>query len=316
MTGYKPIAFLFPGQASQYVGLGLDLHKNFSIARDTFREASDVLGFDVAKLCFEGTKEELALTVNTQPVILTVSIASWRVFYEKLYGKCNIVGMAGHSLGEYSALVAAGAISFADALRTVRLRGQAMQEAADNSATSMMAAIIGLSFQQIAELCEEPLPGEILNPANFNSPSQVVVSGHRASVELVGEKTKKLGGRFIPLKVSAPFHCDIMKPVESVLADHFRTIEFKEPKIPVIKNTDAMTYRGAWEIPRTLVYQVTSSVIWDVSVNHLVRMGAVTLFVPCPSKVIVGLMEQINDSVPVYGMDDWESMRTAFESLK
>jgi len=317
MPGHKPIAFLFPGQASQFTGLGQNLYDSFQIARETFQEASDVLGFDMAELCFHGSEEELRLTANAQPSILTVSIAAWRIFCQKTWHNLKIVGLAGHSLGEYSALVAAGAMQFDDALRTVRLRGQAMQEAADAAGETMMAALIGLTFEQIGKICEDSkVADEILNSANFNSPKQVVISGHQAPVQSAMHKAKELGGKAILIKVSAPFHCDIMKPVESVLAEHFRGVSFNDLRIPVIKNIDAMPYRGAWEIPKALVYQTTSSVIWDVSVGQLIRSGAREIYVPCPGQVICGLMKQINPEIPVYGMDDFESMRIAFEAMK
>lgn len=320
MSIYKPISFLFPGQASQYAGLGKELFDH-PIAKRTFQQASEILGFDMVKLCFEGTDEQLSQTANTQPAILTVSISAWLIFCEMHMdelqkGNFNIVGMAGHSLGEYSALVAAGAMSFEDALRTVRLRGQAMQSASDEAGETMMSAIIGLTFEQIESICEEVIDGEILNPANFNSPKQVVISGHKNSVIKAGEKAKEFGGKFIPIKVSAPFHCDIMRPVELVLEKHFSDIDFRSPSIPVIRNIDAMIYRSANEVPNSLVAQATSSVLWDLSINNLIRKGAEEFFVFCPSKVIVGLMRQIDKTIPVYGLDDLESLQNVINKRR
>ncbi|XOU93885.1 MAG: ACP S-malonyltransferase [Candidatus Kerfeldbacteria bacterium] len=316
MTNVKPIAFLFPGQASEFADGYQELYDKYQVVRDTFKISSLVLGIDIADLCFNGTDEDLSLTSNTQPVILTASIAAWRVFYEETAGKINVIGMAGHSLGEYSALVVSGVISFEDAISIVRLRGLAMQEAADKAGDTMMAAIIGLSYDQINTICDEPIEGDVLSIANYNSPKQVVISGHSRSVLAAGEKVRKLKGKLIPLKVSAPFHSSIMEPVESVLLKQFENTNFHKPRIPVIKNTDAMPYRGAWEVPQTLSYQATSPVLWDVSVNSLIRMGAQELYVPCPSKVIVNLMRQIDKSIPVYGIDDLKTLTAAINQVR
>jgi [acyl-carrier-protein] S-malonyltransferase len=306
MSHSSPITLLFPGQGSQAVGMGKDLAANHAVARQTFEEADDALGYRLSQLCFEGPEEKLKLTEITQPAILTVSISAFRVFREK-GPKPNYV--AGHSLGEYSAHVAAGTLQFADAVRSVRNRGKYMQEAVPVG-VGAMAAILGMSLDKVTEICRDAAQGEICQPANINSPEQIVVSGHVAAVEraikLAGERGAK---KAVSLPVSAPFHCALMQPAQDRLATDLQALNFQKPAFPVVCNVDATLITEAESARATLIRQVTGSVKWDPSVRRLIEKG-VTLFVEVgPGKVLCGLMRQIDRSKACLTVGDEASLQ-------
>src|SRR5207248_10735378 len=264
------IAYLFPGQGSQAMGMGKELAEKYPIARRTFEEANEALGYGLSQLCFEGPEDKLRLTEVTQPAILTSSVAAWRV----LDGQGFKPGfVAGHSLGEYSAHVAAGTMSFADAVRTVRNRGKYMQEAVPVG-VGAMAAILGMDLEQVTSLCADAAQGEICEPANINSSEQIVISGHTAAVERATKLASERGAkRAIMLSVSAPFHCALMKPAQDRLAADLATLRLQKPDLPVVCNVDASAIEDADSARSALVRQVTGSVKWDKSVRLLIERG-------------------------------------------
>ncbi|MFB3813576.1 MAG: ACP S-malonyltransferase [Terriglobales bacterium] len=299
------IAFLFPGQGSQSVGMGKELANLYPVARQTFEEADAALGFKLSQLCFEGPEDQLKLTENTQPAILTMSTAVFRVLREKGHG-CQFA--AGHSLGEYSAHVAAGTIVFADAVRTVRNRGRYMQEAVPVG-QGAMAAILGLGLDVVQQVCDEAAQGEVVQPANINSPDQIVISGTKAAVERAAELAKKRGAkRAIMLAVSAPFHCALMQPAQDRLAADVRALTFRDPEFPVIKNIDALPVTTGEGARDALIRQVTGAVRWERSMRTLIESG-VDMFVEVgPGKVLSGLMRQIDRSKTALNAEDQASV--------
>jgi [acyl-carrier-protein] S-malonyltransferase len=305
-------AFLFPGQGSQTVGMGKDLSERFPVARKTFDEADEALGKKLSQLCFEGPEDQLRLTENTQPAILTVSVAAWRVLEEKGI-KPGLV--AGHSLGEYSAHVAAGTISFADAVRTVRNRGKYMQEAVPVG-TGAMAAILGMSLDAVGAICGDAAQGEVCEPANINSPDQIVISGHAAAVERAVKLAQERGAkRAILLPVSAPFHCSLMKPAQERLAVDLQKLEFAAPKIPVVCNVYAKPVEDAESSREALVRQVTGSVNWSDSMQLLIARGVQAFIEVGPGKVLCGLMRQIDRSRKCLNVEDEASLQKTMEYL-
>lgn len=282
------VAFLFPGQGSQTVGMGKAFADSFSESRAVFDEADRTLGESLSELIFNGPAERLMLTENTQPALLTASIA----IYRALESRCRPALVAGHSLGEYSAHVAAGTIAFADAVRIVRHRGRYMQEAVPVG-TGAMAAILGLDAARVEEACRDAAQGEVVSPANLNAPGQVVIAGHAAAVARAAERARALGAkRIIPLQVSAPFHCALMKPAQERLAPELRALRVSTPKIPVVANVDAEPKRDAASAIAALVEQVSAPVRWEAVMQRLVAEGVTTFIEVGPGTVLSGLAKK------------------------
>jgi [acyl-carrier-protein] S-malonyltransferase len=306
------IAFIFPGQGSQAVGMGQELSEKYPVARRTFEEADQALGYKLSQLCFAGPEENLGMTEITQPAILTASVAAWRVLQEKGVHPSFV---AGHSLGEYSAHVAAGTMSFADALRTVRNRGKYMQEAVPVG-VGAMAAILGMDEEKVAAVCTDASQGEVCEPANINSAEQIVISGHAAAVEratkLAGERGAK---RAIMLSVSAPFHCSLMKPARERLAADLQSMRFQKPEVPVVCNVDAALIEDADGARDALVRQVTGAVRWEPSMRLLIGKGVQAFVEVGPGKVLCGLMRQIDRSKTCANVGDEASLLKTLEQL-
>jgi [acyl-carrier-protein] S-malonyltransferase len=290
------IAFLFPGQGSQHVGMGRALAEAFSEARTTFEEADAAFGGSLSALCFEGPEDQLMLTEHTQPAILTVSTAAARVLASRGI-RPDIV--AGHSLGEYSANVAAGTFAFADAVAVVRRRGRYMQEAVPVG-EGAMAAILGLDAASVGRACEEAADGEVVSPANINSADQVVIAGATAAVRRAGERAKALGAkRVLPLPVSAPFHCALMKPAQERLAPELRILAVRPPRVPIVANVDATPKRDAQGAIDALVRQVSSPVLWDDIMRRLASEGVTTYVEVGPGRVLSGLARRLHKGAEV-----------------
>jgi [acyl-carrier-protein] S-malonyltransferase len=306
------VAFLFPGQASQYPGMGKELAENYPAARAVFEEADKALGFSISKMCFEGTEEELKLTANTQPAILTVSVAAYRVVSEKGLEPDFV---AGHSLGEYSALVAVGALKFADAVRLVRKRGQYMQEAVP-SGLGGMAAIMGISPAVVQDACKRAAEGEICTAANLNSPEQTVISGNASAVKRAVEIASQLGAkRSMMLAVSAPFHSALMMPAQEKLEKDLRATTFSDLQVPLVTNVDADTIRKGDEAREALIRQVSMTVRWQESMRLLLDEGVNTFVEVGPGRVLTGLMRQIERSVASLNVEDEKSLQATVEKI-
>lgn len=306
-------AFVFPGQGSQAVGMGKDLFDNYSAARAVFEEADNALGFSLSAMCFSGSEEDLALTANTQPAILTTSIAAFRAM--KSEGVPMPSYVAGHSLGEYSALVAAGALSFSDAVVAVRKRGTYMQEAVPVG-IGAMAAILGLPLETVEIACSEAAEGEVCSPANVNSPSQIVIAGNSAAVDRAIELLKERGAkRAIKLNVSAPFHCRLMMPAQERLAEDLNKIEFSDLAFPIIENVSAEANGSGKRARQALIEQVSSPVRWAQSVETLLADGVLNFVEVGAGKVLSGLVRQIHREATCMNVDSAESLKKSLESL-
>ncbi|HXK10325.1 MAG TPA: ACP S-malonyltransferase [Vicinamibacteria bacterium] len=299
------IAFLFPGQGSQQVGMGRALAATFGESRAVFEEADAALGFSLSRLCFEGPESDLQLTANTQPAILAASVAALRPLLAR---GIRPDWVAGHSLGEYTALVAAGSLAFGDAISTVRRRGESMQEAVPVG-VGAMAAILGLDLAAVEEACREAAQGEVVSPANVNSPGQVVIAGHAAAVDRATVLCRARGAkRAVRLPVSAPFHCALMKPAQERLAPVLASLAFRDPEVPVVRNVDARAVRTAEACREGLVRQVAAAVRWQESVELLAREGVTTFVEVGPGSVLAGLLRKIDRGARVLNVDSPESL--------
>ncbi|ELW8957670.1 TPA: ACP S-malonyltransferase [Yersinia enterocolitica] len=305
-------AMVFPGQGSQSLGMLADLAAQFPIVEETFSEASSVLGYDLWQLVQQGPAEELNKTWQTQPALLTASVAIWRVWQHQ-GGKLPTM-MAGHSLGEYSALVCAGVLDFKQAVRLVELRGKLMQEAVPEG-TGAMYAIIGLDNESIAKACEESALGQVVSPVNFNSPGQVVIAGNKEAVERAGAACKALGAkRALPLPVSVPSHCALMKPAADKLAVALEEIEFQAPLFPVVNNVDVKTEVSPEAIRSALVRQLYNPVRWTESVEFIAVEGVELLLEVGPGKVLTGLTKRIVDTLAAAPVNDVATLTSALEN--
>jgi len=307
------IAFIFPGQGAQHPGMGKDLADNFPAARQVFEEADEALGFALSDLCFNGPAEQLQLTENTQPSILAVSIAALRAMQAESFPVPDFV--AGHSLGEYSALVAANALSLSDAVKIVRARGGYMQEAVPVG-TGAMAAILGADLQTVMEACDEAAQGEVCSPANINSPTQIVIAGDTAAIDRAMPILKERGAkRAIKLNVSAPFHCALMKPAQDRLAADLERMSFQDLTVPLVTNVDAKPANRGDQARESLVRQVSQPVHWLESVELLINQGVQTFVEIGPGKVLSGLVRQIDRQVRCVNVEDAASLDSAREAL-
>ena len=308
----RKLAFLFPGQGSQVPGMGRELSEKHAVARRTLEEADQALGFPLSRLCWDGPAEELQLTANTQPAILACSVAACRVLQERGVSPAYV---AGHSLGEYSALVAAGSIDFSDALRIVRRRGQYMQEAVP-AGTGAMAALLGLARDQVEELCRGAANGEVVTPANFNTPGQIVVAGNVDAVERVMESALAAGAkRALQLPVSAPFHCSLMQPAQQRLVPELQSVRFSDLRFPLVNNVRAEEVKTGPQARQGLIDQIPSPVLWEQSVRRLLSLGIEQFIEVGPGRVLTGMLRQIDRKVPAVNVEDEKSLDKALVAL-
>jgi [acyl-carrier-protein] S-malonyltransferase len=306
------LAFLFPGQGSQAVGMGKELAEKYAVARQTFEQADATLGLPLSRLCFEGPEDQLRRTEITQPAILTVSVATWRVLAEHAV---KPAWLAGHSLGEYSAHVAAGTLNFADAVRTVHHRGRYMQDAVP-AGVGAMAAIVGMDVEMVRQVCGDSQQGQVCEPANINSPDQIVISGHKEAVErAVAQATGQGAKKAVMLPVSAPFHCSLMRPAEERLGRDLNALQIQNPATPVMCNVDAAPVETADASRDALIRQVTGTVRWDECVRNLIAKGVETFVEVGPGKVLWGLMRQIDRAKTAWQTSDDTALQKALHGL-
>ncbi len=302
-------AFLFPGQGSQYAGMGKELAENFPIARQIFEEADEALGLKLSALCFNGPDDDLKLTFNTQPAILTTSIAALRVVQQETGLQADF--LAGHSLGEYSALVCGGALSLADAVRTVRSRGAFMQEAVPVG-VGAMAAMLSIDADELAAICAEAAQGEVVAPANFNSPGQIVIAGHATAVNRTIEIAKGKGFRkAMLLPVSAPFHCALMQPAADRLKAVLDAVPMHALALPVVTNVEATPNQDSARVRELLVHQVCAPVLWEQSVQAMIAQGVARFVEIGPGKVLTGLVKRINKEMTLVNIEDAAGVKAA-----
>jgi [acyl-carrier-protein] S-malonyltransferase len=324
LTGYELLrikmdtfAFLFPGQGSQYVGMGEDLYKCYPVARDIFDQANDLVGFDLARLCFRGPEEDLDLTEKAQPAVFTVSVACLKALNSQLSTlNSQLEVVAGHSLGEYTALVAAGALEFAPALRLIHKRGRFMKEASEENPGGMMA-IIGLSREGVEKVCEESPSEGGVQLANLNCPGQVVVSGSREALKRAGEKAKEAGARkVVNLAVSGPFHSSLMISAAEKLAREIETLQIRVPKIPFLANVKGDFLSDPSRIKEALINQVSNPVRWEASMKKMLKKGIKSFLEIGPGKVLTGLLRRIDKTAIIYSVGDKESLRQTVKAMK
>lgn len=307
------LAYILPGQGSQHPGMGKNLVENFPVAARIFEELNDALHFSVSRLCFEGSPEDLQLTENTQPAILAVSVAVLGTLQSEGFPVPDYV--AGHSLGEYSALVAAQSLSSPDAIQTVRARGRYMQEAVP-AGVGAMAAVLGADLKDIEIACVEARQGQVCAPANINSANQVVIAGHTEAIDRASELIKARGAKkVVKLNVSAPFHCSLMMPAQDRLAEYLDAVAFGDLQVPLVANVDAARITKAAEAQGALVRQVSSPVRWLESIELLISEGVDTFVEVGPGKVLTGLMRQISREVRCFNVEDTASLKTAAANL-
>ncbi len=308
-----PLAYIFPGQGSQYPGMGKNLAENFSAARLLFEEADDSVEFSISRLCFSGPEDSLQLTENTQPAILTTSVAVLRVMQSEGFPAPDYV--AGHSLGEYSALVAAGAVPFSEAVRTVRSRGRYMQEAVPVG-TGGMAAVMGATLSDIERVCAEASQDQVCAPANINAANQIVIAGHSEAVDRAAEMLKSIGARrVVKLNVSAPFHCALMKPAQERLEQDLEKVNFSDFNTPLVTNVDAAEITSGTAVRDSLTRQVSSPVRWLESIELMIGNGSDTFVEVGPGKVLSGLLRQISREVRSLNVEDADSLKVAGKGL-
>ncbi len=306
------LAFIFPGQGSQRAGMGKELAEQFPAARAVFDQADQALGFPLSKLCFEGPEEDLKLTANTQSAILTTSVAAYRVLEEQGIAPDYV---AGHSLGEYSALVASGCLSFPEAVVTVRNRGTYMQEAVP-AGQGAMAALLGLPLPEVQQVCEQAAQGQVVVPANLNSPGQIVISGHKEAVERAAQAAKDAGAkRAVLLPVSAPFHSSLLQPAAARLESDFQRIRFGGLSIPLVTNVDAEVIETPQAARDALLRQVPAPVRWEESMRKLMELGCDCFIEVGPGKVLAGLLRQIDRSVRALSVEDPASLEKTLAAL-
>lgn len=302
----KQTAFIFPGQGSQSTGMGKEFYDHFKVAREVFEEADDSLRFSISGLCFQGTDEALKLTENTQPAVLTTSIAALRVLQAEKGIQARFT--AGHSLGEYSALVTSGALSFSEGVQIVRLRGRFMQEAVPLG-EGAMAAVLGMEKEDVEKICDEASAGEILSPANFNCPGQIVIAGHSKAVQRAMEMVKQKGKKAMLLPVSAPFHSPLMKPAGVRLNEAMEGVTVGALNVPVVTNVEAEINTSKERVKPLLVAQVSSPVRWEESMRKMIEEGIEQFLEIGPGKVLSGLAKRIDPKVETRNLEDIQSLK-------